>query len=86
MGFSKMATPLSSAYVEDLIGSDNKDALLEAIVESFEQQAHNDDIIIIKGLISAPDHPYAVKVNRAICNAIDARIVLVSAPGNTFNR
>jgi phosphate acetyltransferase len=82
MGFTKMATPLATAYVEDLIGNDKKDELLEEIVGIYEQQAQDEDIIIIEGLISTPDHPYAVKINRDICNALDAKIVLVGVPSN----
>lgn len=82
MGFSNIATPLSAAHVEDLIGDDKKDELLEEIVEMYQQQTQDEDIMIIEGLISTPDHTYAVKVNRDICNALDAKIVLVGVPAN----
>lgn len=80
MGFTKMATPLSSAHAEELIGDDKKDELLEEIVEMYQAQAKGQDVVIIEGLISTTDHPYAVKVNRDICNALDAKIILVGAP------
>ncbi len=82
MGFTKMATPLAADYVEDLIGADKKDELLEQIVGMYEKQAQDEDIIIIEGLISTPDHSYAVKINRDICNALDAEIILVGVPSN----
>lgn len=82
MGFNKMASPLSTAHVEELMGDDKKDELLEEIVENFELQAQDEDIIIIEGLISTPDHPYAEKTNRAICNALDTEIILVGAPSD----
>jgi phosphate acetyltransferase len=81
MGFTKMATPLSSAHAEELIGDDKKDELLEEIVEMYQAQAKGQDLVIIEGLISTTDHPYAVKVNRDICNALDAKIILVGALG-----
>lgn len=80
MGFAKIATPLSAAYVEDLMSKDQSDDLLEEIVQLFEAQAVDEDVIVIEGLISTPEHPYAVKANRTICNALDAKIVLVAAP------
>jgi phosphate acetyltransferase len=80
MGFSKIATPLPSAYVEDLMGSDQTDELLEEIVQTFEDLALDEDMVILEGLMSTPDNPYAVKINRAICNALDAKVVLVGAP------
>ncbi|MFB1034045.1 MAG: DRTGG domain-containing protein, partial [Sinobacterium sp.] len=73
---------MATAYVEDLIGNDKKDELLEEIVGIYEEQAQDEDIIIIEGLTSTPDHPYAVKINREICNALDAKIVLVGVPNN----
>jgi len=89
MGFTKMATPLSSAHAEELIGDDKKDELLEEIVEMYQAQAKGQDVVIIEGLISTTDHPYAVKINRDICNALDAKIILVGVPGalsmNQFN-
>lgn len=82
LGLIKPATPLTSAYVEDMISNDNMDILLEEIIALYEQHSSDEDICIIEGLVSTPSHPYAVRLNREICNALDAKIVLVSAPGN----
>jgi phosphate acetyltransferase len=86
VGLLKPAPPLSTAYVEDMISKDKLDVLLEEIIALYEEYANTDgkadDISIIEGLISTQNHPYAVRLNREICNALDARIVLVSSPGN----
>jgi phosphate acetyltransferase len=82
LGLIKPAPPLSSAYVEDMISNDKIDVLLEEIIALYEQYSSDEDIGIIEGLVSTQSHPYAVRLNREICNALDAKIVLVSAPGN----
>ncbi|GAC22325.1 phosphate acetyltransferase [Paraglaciecola mesophila KMM 241] len=82
LGPSKPATPFTSAYVEDMISKDKMDVLLEEIIALYETHYTDEDIGIIEGLVSTPSHPYAVRLNREICNALDAKIVLVSSPGN----
>lgn len=78
----KPAEPLSPSYVEEMISQDKIDILLEEIIALFEQHVGQEDIAIIEGLVSTQNHPYAVRLNREICNALDAQIVLVSAPGS----
>lgn len=82
LGLIKPAPPLTSAYVEDMISNDKMDVLLEEIIALYEQYSSDEDLAIIEGLVSTQNHPYAVRLNREICNALDARIVLVSSPGN----
>jgi phosphate acetyltransferase len=76
------AKPMSTAYVEEMISQDKMDILLEEIIALFEQHTEQQDTAIIEGLVSTQNHPYAVRLNREIANALDARIVLVSAPGS----
>ncbi len=82
VGLLKPAKPFSTSYVEEMISQDNRDILLEEIIALFEQNAGEEDIAIIEGLVSTQNHPYVVRLNREICNALDAQIVLVSAPGS----
>jgi phosphate acetyltransferase len=73
---------MSTSYVEDMISNNKMDVLLEEIIDLFEHHSDKEDIAIIEGLVSTQNHPYAVRLNREICNALDAKIVLVSAPGS----
>ncbi|MFT5677243.1 MAG: phosphate acetyltransferase, partial [Paraglaciecola sp.] len=78
----KPAKPMQPSYVEEMISQNKMDTLLEEIIALFEHSSHDEDITIIEGLISTENHPYAVRLNREICNALDARLVMVTAPGN----
>lgn len=82
VGLLKPAEPLSTSYVEEMISQDKIDILLEEIIALFEKNTDQEDVAIIEGLVSTQSHPYAVRLNKEICNALDAQIVLVSAPGN----
>jgi len=84
VGLLKPAKPLSTSYVEEMISQDKIDILLEDIIALYEEHADKEDITIIEGLVSTQNHPYAVRLNREICNALDAQIVLVCAPGSSL--
>jgi phosphate acetyltransferase len=79
----KPAKPMQPSYVEEMISQNKMGMLLEEIIALFEDSSHDEDITIIEGLISTQNHPYAVRLNREICNALDARLVMVTAPGNS---
>ncbi|MFT4993234.1 MAG: phosphate acetyltransferase [Paraglaciecola sp.] len=78
----KPAEPLQPAYVEEMLSQDKMDILLEEIIALYVQHALDEDVSIIEGLVSTQNHPYAVRLNREIANALDANIVLVSAPAD----
>jgi len=72
---------ISAALAEQMISDDNMDELLEDIVARFEQKQQVDGVSVIEGLVSTRQHQYAERLNLAISRALDARIVLVAAPG-----
>lgn len=78
----KPAKPMQPSYVEEMISQDKTDILLEEVIALYEQHVFDEDVSIIEGLVSTQNHPYAVRLNREIANALDAKIVLVSAPGD----
>jgi phosphate acetyltransferase len=87
IGPLKPAKPMQPSYVEEMISQNKMDMLLEEIIALFEGSSNDEDITIIEGLISSQNYPYAVRLNREICNALDARLVMVTSPGNlTLNQ
>lgn len=76
------ATPINPGVAEELISQDKMDILLEDILAKFEEYHDNEEIVIIEGLVADSRQPYTVRLNRAICNALDARLVLVMNPGS----
>lgn len=76
------AEPITGDYAEQMISDDKLDILLEEIVGRFEKQHDPEAVAVIEGLVTTRNHAYAVRLNRAISQALDAEIVLVCSPGD----
>ncbi|MDO4625820.1 MAG: phosphate acetyltransferase [Pasteurellaceae bacterium] len=72
--------PFMLSVAENLIGQNQTDVLLEKIVEQHQQLSKNNEIIIVEGLIPTRKNAYASSINYEIAQALDAEIILVSAP------
>lgn len=72
--------PFMLSVAENLIGQNQSDVLLEKIVEHHQQLSKNNEIVIVEGLIPTRKHSYANSINYEIAQALDAEIILVSAP------
>ena len=70
--------PLS--YVEDKLANGLQEIVLEEIVDNFNQQLDDQDVVIIEGLVPTKRQPYAVRINRDVARALSAEIVLVASP------
>ncbi|RDV24107.1 phosphate acetyltransferase [Alteromonas aestuariivivens] len=76
------AAPIDASSAERMLSNDQTDELLEEIIHRFEKQRDNDTVAVIEGLVPTPSTGYAVRLNKAIASALNAKIVLVCAPGN----
>ena len=74
------AEPFMLSVAENLIGQNQSDVLLEKIVEHHQQLSKNNEIVVVEGLIPTRKHAYANSINYEIAKALDAEIILVSAP------
>jgi len=72
--------PFSMQYAENLISSGNKSELLENIVERFQENTKNDDVIIVEGLVPTDKHQFANEINYSIAKALGAEMVFVTYP------
>ncbi|QIM68381.1 phosphate acetyltransferase [Basfia succiniciproducens] len=72
--------PVMLSEAENLIGQNQTDVLLEKIVAQHQQISKDNDIVIVEGLIPSRKNSYANSVNYDIAQALDAEIILVSAP------
>ncbi|WP_371372536.1 phosphate acetyltransferase [Thalassotalea aquiviva] len=79
--FDSIATrsiPLS--YVEEKVGVDLIDDILEEIVGNAE--AFTEEVVVVEGLIQTKRHPYAARINQLVAQALGADIILVATPEN----
>lgn len=69
---------ISRSRLERFISNDQLDDLMEEVVAHSQVFADDYDVIICEGLVSDNETSYAEKVNLAITNALDAKVILIS--------
>ncbi len=70
--------PLS--YVEDKVGNDQLDDILEELVGNAEK--YSEDVVLVEGLIQTQKQPYAARINSEVAQALGADIIFVATPDN----
>ena len=80
-GFSPPAS-LSAAEAADLFGHGGRERLYEEVVARFKAAAGRADVVVVEGLVPAPEQPYAAALNAGIASSLDAQVVLVASPGS----
>ncbi|OUS31373.1 phosphate acetyltransferase [Thalassotalea sp. 42_200_T64] len=68
------------SYVEEKVGDDLFDVVLEEIVGNI--QKYDQEIVIIEGVVQTPRQTYAAKINQEVAQALSADIVFVATPDN----
>ncbi|MEH6825941.1 MAG: phosphate acetyltransferase [Motiliproteus sp.] len=78
-----IAEPMAIREVERLMRIDQGDEVLEELVKRYESnRAGDEEIVIIEGMVPTRTQPYATRINQRVAKALDADVILVSAPGN----
>jgi phosphate acetyltransferase len=75
-------TGIVISRVEHLLSIGRLDELLEEIIAAYERISANVDVVVVQGLISTSDYPYATRLNSEIAKALSAEVILVAAPAN----
>ncbi len=70
--------PIQMETVEDMLGDNKLDMLLEDIVARFDQASHGADVIVVEGMQPTRGAPYIASLNSELARALNARVVLVS--------
>ncbi|WP_461538809.1 phosphate acetyltransferase [Spongorhabdus nitratireducens] len=76
----QMPDPISMETVEDLLGDNKLDVLLEDIVARFDQASRGADVVVVEGMQPTRGAPYIASLNSEMARALDSRVVLVSCP------
>ena len=71
--------PLSTAHLEQQLGSGGLDAVLEKIVAAWQPVHDRSDVVVVEGLSPGPARQYASGLNHALAKAIDADVLLVAS-------
>ena len=71
--------PLSTARLEQQLGSGGLDAVLEKIVAAWQPVHDRSDVVVVEGLSPAAAKLYASGLNQALAKALDADVLLVAS-------
>jgi phosphate acetyltransferase len=71
--------PLSTADLEQQLGSGGLDAVLEEIVAAWQPVHDRSDVVVVEGLSPGPAELYASGLNEALARAVDADVLLVAS-------
>ena len=74
-------TPILMDEAEELYSRGEQNQLLEEVVVRSQAAAQGADIVIIEGLVTTPQQPYAAALNASVTRSLDADVILVTAPG-----
>jgi phosphate acetyltransferase len=71
--------PLSTAHLEQQLGSGGLDAVLEKIIAAWQPVHDRSDVVVVEGLSPGPAKLYASGLNQALAKAVDADVLLVAS-------
>lgn len=69
---------ISRQHLERMLGHDQLDDLMEAVVEQ-QQSLTECDVVVCEGLVADDTVSYSQQVNAALANALDAKVILVGS-------
>ena len=78
--------PIPGAEAESLLGHDRENVLLEEIIGRYEQAAQNASVVVVEGLVDTEEQPYGTHLNAKMAQGLDAKIIIVAAPGRDTPR
>ncbi len=73
--------PIPVAEAENLLGHDQENILLEEVIARYERAARKASVVVVEGLVDTEERSYGTHLNAKIAQSLDARIIIVAAPG-----
>ena len=70
--------PINFRRVEDLLGANKRDVLMEEIVSNFDRVTTGADVVIVEGMVPTRDAPYLARMNADVAKTLNGKVILVS--------
>ncbi len=74
--------PLAASRVLELLSNGDEQVLMEEAVARFQQAARGNDVVVVEGLVPQAGMVHAMRVNHLLAKALDAEVLLVTAPND----
>lgn len=71
--------PLPVADLEEHLGNDGIDAVLEEVITRWQPMAEDHDVLVVEGLNPGPTQIYSSRLNQAMAKALNAEVILVAS-------
>jgi phosphate acetyltransferase len=75
------APPISLEDAERLVLAGHREELMRRVMAEFHQSATDADLVIVEGLVNAPDTSLEVELNQALIETLGASVILVGTLG-----
>ena len=69
--------PLKMSHVENLLGLNQQDVLMEEIVALYAENTKGADVVLVEGIVPTADYPFANELNNNIAKTLGAEIIFV---------
>ena len=73
--------PIPVAEAENLLGHNRENILLEEVIARYERAAQKASVVVVEGLVDTEERSYGSHLNARMAQSLDARIIIVAAPG-----
>lgn len=73
-------TSLALTEVERMLGNGQLDEILERVVHLCQLASEGRDVLLVEGMVANRQTSYAAEANAKLAQALDAEVILVSAP------
>ncbi len=70
--------PIPLTRVEDMLGNNKRDELMEEIVAEFSKVAQDAEVVVVEGLVPTRETPYFTRLNAEIVRSLSAEVILVT--------
>ncbi|MDF7667852.1 phosphate acetyltransferase [Orbaceae bacterium ESL0727] len=74
--------PLKMSHVENLLGLNKQDILMEEIIALYAENTKHADVVLVEGIVPTADYPFANELNNNIAKTLGAEIILVMNMGS----
>jgi phosphate acetyltransferase len=74
--------PIPVTEAENLLGHGRENILLEEVIAHYEQAARHAAVVVLEGLVDTEEQPYGTHLNAKIAQSLDAKVIIVAAPGH----
>lgn len=72
--------PITAGEADAWFATGQRERLLEEVVARFSDASARAEVILVEGLVASPEQPYADVLNARLASALDADVILVTAP------